>query len=259
MSHTRTRWDKESALAYVRAIEVPGRSPVLRQLAKGQPAKADTDPGQPGVYINEGMIISVSQNLSGDEARYVQDCTLLASLAAKKKLNSFSQPQEWYQLYFEVLTQCGWFGTGSGFSDYQAQGSTVIVNKAVLEVISGILSASEIVAIRSALDALENLADSDGRIVLWDHASHSTKAANFQVASASKSGNDILLKMGAYYFFTTQGTTKFLWMTFSSSNIEFHKKNDNIQLDLNAFQALKDVVKDKVISILPDHIKAIEI
>ena len=48
-------------------------------------------------------------------------------------------------------------------------------------------------------------------------------------------------------------------MTFYSSDTESNKKIENLQLDLNSFDSLKDMVKDKIKPLLTEHIKEIDI
>lgn len=55
------------------------------------------------------------------------------------------------------------------------------MDKVVRDILAAIATDSEVAVAQKVLDALKNMADSDGRIVLFEHSSYKDQAGSFQI------------------------------------------------------------------------------
>lgn len=197
-------------------------------------------------YVNDGSLVSFVEGLSKKKQQDVLNSTLLAQLAANRKHDRENDTVKWYKFYREVLENVGWVIQDFGFSKFNAGGSEFSVDKVVLDVLAAIATGNEMAIVTETINAVKNLSDGDNRLVLFERASHSLKKGNFQISVASESGGVILMKIGAFYFSTTENVTKVLWFRFSSQTADMYKGNQTINLNMDVYDEVRDDIIDKL-------------
>jgi hypothetical protein len=172
--------------------------------------------------------------------------TLLAQLAANKKYDREVQTQDWYKYYQSVLEPLGWVIQAFSFDKYNASGDSFQMNKAVIEILKAIASKDEAAVSQATIDALGALDSGSHGLVLWNSASNSVTAGNFQIAPCILSNGSVVMKNASFYFNTTESTTGFLWFTYSTSKMSLYKSTNTMTLDGDIYAKVRQAVIDKL-------------
>lgn len=235
-----TELSLKERLEFVQNLELD--EPKLR--TRDLPSAPEITPNDMANYVNDGSLISFVTGLSIEDKSDVLNSVLLAQRAANKKHDRYSQPEDWYKNYHEILTTIGWVGGQDSFQKYTADGTTVKVDDVVLQILGTLaIGGAAITAITQALNALQGLSAHDKQFTLWEQSSHSLTTGNFQIAACEKSGDGLVLNLGTFYFSATQTATRFLFFDYSSTAITLFTGGQTMVLNKDVYaQIRKDVM-----------------
>jgi hypothetical protein len=198
-------------------------------------------------YVDDGSLVSFVAGLSSEDKTDVLNSVLLAQLAANKKHDRYAEPEAWYKSYHQILSTIGWVGQQDTFKEYKTTALKINVEKAVLEILGSLaLGATAIALVTQALSALGNLSKHDSTFVLWDQSSHSLTTGNFQIAASEKSGTDVVLHLGTFYFTATQTDTHFLFFDFSTDDIRLSNSAMTMTLNKDLYAHVRNSVIRKL-------------
>jgi hypothetical protein len=228
---------------YVEGLYLPEIDPHL--VTKGLVATTQEDNKKSG-SINAGNLVSFTANLTGRDKYDVLHSVLLAQLVADNKNNRNDKPIEWYNDYFKVLTNVGWVVQGEPFAPYNASGSTVTIEKTVIELLSAIASGQMVLIVKQVLESLRNLSENDRGFVIWDRSTHSKKNGNFQLSGVTKDNTSIALSAVNLYFSANQTDTKFLWFSYSTTQVSLNYRNSSLTLNQEIYSTVRDKIKEKL-------------
>lgn len=196
--------------------------------------------------IVAGNLVSFTANLSGQDKHDVQNSILLAQLVASGKYDRNDKSKEWYDYYFDILTNLGWIIQSAPFIPYEASGSTVKIQEAIIGLLAAIATQDVILIVKQALDALKSLHQKNKGFVIWDRSTHSKKNANFQLSAARKDNTSIALSATNVYFTASQTDTKFLWISYSKARVSLQYKNSVLTLNEKVYSDIRDSVAEKL-------------
>lgn len=250
----------EQRLAEIKDLSLPAYEPRLRhRLLRSHAKQALAPSDDPTGYVVDGSMVSFVANLDPQFQSDVLNSTLLAQLAANKKYDRETNTVEWYKFYRNVLENVGWVVQSFDFLKYNASGDSFTVNSVVVDVLKAIATGNEIAIVAQSLDALKALSGDDGRLVLWDSSTHSASAGNFQLGVASMSGGNVIMKLGTFYFSTTESTTSFLWFSYSSTEMSLYKGGQSIVLNEEIYSKVRQTVIDKLGKAAQDFVGNLDI
>jgi Replicative DNA helicase len=204
--------------------------------------------------VNAGNVISFTANLSGQDKSDVQHSILLAQLGASGKYSRTDKPTDWYNSYFQILTNVGWIIQGDPFVPYTAKGSTVTIQEAVIGLLAAIASQNVVLIVKQALEALKELHQNDRGFVIWDRSTHSKKNGNFQISGARKDNTSIALNATNVYFTATQTDTKFLWFSYSRSEVSLFYRNNVLTLNQDVYSSVRNTIEQKLKNHVTDYV-----
>jgi hypothetical protein len=236
------RRNAESLRKYIEGLELAEPRDPKRGIAKHQAADG-TSPS--AAAVDAGSQVSFVVGLTDQQKSDTLNSTLLAQLAASKQVNRDSDPQAWYDQYINVLSQVGWVLQNFSFTQYQASGSTFDVNTVVLEVLAEVATGDELSAATATLAALEANPSGDGATLL-NTETHSASQGNFQIAVASNVNGTVIMKLGVFYFSTTDTIVQILGFRFGSSSTSFFKDAEVINLNNDVYSLVRDAVIAKL-------------
>lgn len=222
-------------------------------------ASKEIESDSKGAYVNNGSLVTFVDGISAQHKKDVLNSTLLAQLAATKKYDRYKDTEAWYKFYIDTLEKIGWVAQSFSFSEYQVSGSTFTVDKVVLDVLKAIASENEMAVVQETLKALEALSDKDGKLVLFDSNSHHQGNGNFQIASARETDGDVAVNLGAFYFDSTQNSTKVLFFEFKSSDTKIFKGTESAVLNEEVYSQVRDKIVTKLGGKIAQNVDEIEI
>ncbi len=245
-----------AAAAFIDQLELAEPLPELQALKLSGASPQD---GKKSGYVDDGSVVSFVAGVSAQNQSDVLNSTLLAQLAASKKYDRFKDTENWYKFYLDVLSNIGWVAQAFKFEQFTASGATLKMDKAILKILAAIASKNQIAVVTATLKGLEELAGSDGRIVLLDTQSQNAGNGNFQISSVAESGGKIAMSLGTFYFNTKQQNTRFLWFSFNSSKIRLFQDAEDITLNDEVYGPNRKKIIDKLGDNAKKYIDEIEI
>lgn len=222
-------------------------APHLALLPAMPAALAPTPPTtQPSGYVDDGSMVSFVAGVNQQHQQDALNSTLLAQLAANAQYDRTKDTVNWYKAYAQVLETVGWQVQNFNFNQFEASGNTFTVDAVVLQLLSSIATQDELAIAKATIDALQGLDKGDGRLALFNSASHPASNGNFQLAAAVESNNILMLKVGAFYFYSNETTTDFLWWHYSSSDTKFWQGGQVMNLNDQVYGQVRQQIIDKL-------------
>ncbi|PFJ30942.1 hypothetical protein CN964_21270 [Bacillus cereus] len=201
----------------------------------------------PSASVVGNSVIAFTSKVQGQQRNDLKNATCLAQLAAMKKHDPFTDTENFYRFYTEVLANIGFVVQGFDFTKHEVSGSTLAVDKVVIEVLAAIATEDEVALVKASLDALKALSDDDGRLRLFSTSSHSAEYANFMLGVANQSDNgDVAFKVGAFHMNSTENNTRFLWFSYSTSNTNLFKSGQVLTLNEDVYSRNRATIIDKL-------------
>lgn len=189
-----------------------------------------------------GFVAGVPAALKAD----AQNSTLFAQAAASAKYNRTKQPGDWYTEYGNVLATIGWSSSDFGITQYESHTASFSVDKVVLEILEAIASGGESEILEATINALKGMEQGEGSLKVFEHASSSDNASNFQVSVFAVSDGVIAMKMGVFYFRTKDQVTNALVFKYKSDRITLHTGSQILNLDGDVFSAVWETIIERL-------------
>lgn len=196
--------------------------------------------------VDAGSLITFSGGISKRDQADVKNSCLLAQLAANKKFDRETETEQWYRFYADVLENVGWVIRGFSFEKLSSYGASFEASVIMMEILAAICTADEMMAVKATIDAFRKLANDDYRVRIFDSCSHSDKKGNFQHSSCFLKDGSVTMNLGACYFSTTQHITRLLFTKFSASDVEAYKGSQQVELDMDVYDQVRQMVIDKL-------------
>lgn len=121
--------------------------------------------------INNRMLQSFAADLTEQQKSDVLNSTLLAQLAADKAYpkdeHGRYDVKGWYNKFSEVLLNLGWVSQNTAFWQYKIHGESFTADKAILEIINGLLQNNALLLAQATINALKNLPENDSKLTLF--------------------------------------------------------------------------------------------
>ena len=213
--------------------------------------RSTTDNQKQG-FVDSGSLVSFTNGVKGQQKDDVLNAALFSQLAAEYQYNRETETTQWYNYYANVMEKIGWVMQDFEFQHYQAGGGKFSMDKVVIEILSAIATGNEIAVAQEVLSALKNLADDDGRIVLFEHHSYNNQAGNFQIMPCNQDeSGQVVMAMAGFHFKAKEDRTKFLFFEWDSDGIDIYKSVQVVTLDLDVYS----VVRSNIVQRLGDQAK----
>jgi hypothetical protein len=177
------------ALSFVEEVEMPAArhrraAPpgVFRAPEEAVTASLDTTKDQAAVVGSD--VISFVSGVTTDRREAIVNSSLLAQLVAKKKVSDPNRIYEWYDAYFEVLTNVGWVMQDRSFAEYQESSKNFEAHKAILAVATTLLGSapSALALVTTTLNSLHSMDESTPWITIFNRESQTARAGRFQIS-----------------------------------------------------------------------------
>jgi hypothetical protein len=232
----------QDRIAFVSSLELPD-SPALSAVRLGLPNLIDD---QPAALVDDGSVVSFVADLSAEHQSDVLNSTLLAQLAANKKYDRWTKTVDWYKYYVDVLGGVGWVIQEFDFTKFDSQGNSFSVDKVLMELLAAIATQNQLAIALDALKALKALSDDDHRLELFNSASHSTSNGNFQIGTCSEAKDNVAMSVACFSFDAKQIDSKFLWFSYSASDMSLFKASQSVSLDEEIYAGVRKAVVTKL-------------
>src|SRR5437879_8363572 len=150
-----------TAEAFVEGLELP---PAPRRRTRGvftSETRNVLDETKNQAMVVGSDIVSFVAGLTPQVREVIVNCSLLAQLAANRRVPSRDDIRAWYDVYFDTLTHLGWATQERGFSEHRETGDDFEAHDAILAVASVVLgpATTALAVAASTLHAMKSMSD----------------------------------------------------------------------------------------------------
>ena len=252
--------DIRRALAFVNKLELPPAPRRTRGTPRAKPQPVFSE-GRSGARIVGSAIVSSSAGTTSLVREFIINSSLLAQLAANRRVPMREDVFAWYDAYFETLDQLGWVIQERGFSEHRNIGNQVDVHQAILSVASTILSqsAAALMVVEATMKAMELMADG-AWLRIFNRESRAEKEARFQFTvteSESERGSTTVLM--AFELRARSTLTQVLFFKFPSADVTLRHASGRVAINPDLVAEINPVIARKVSAFTSDFIEDLPI
>lgn len=203
--------------------------------------------GAESAEVNAGSLASFVEGLTDENKADVKNSTLLAQLAANYQYDRYADAFEWTKFYISVLENVGWNIPQFDFSDYKISGTTVQMDKVVLEILAAVATGNEIAIVNRTLDALSKLDGDSKQLTIWDSNASDASKGNFQIYPVSQTPeNSVVMIMTGMQFDATTTHGRFLFWSWSSTSIKIRTAASRFELNRDVYDQVRAAIIKKL-------------
>jgi len=227
-------------VSFVRSLELENYSGGFH--GKGYIAGSPKSEG----WVDAGSLVSFTSQLTAQHKEDVLNSTLLAQLAADKKYDRFSQTEDWYKFYTEVMGKIGWVMQSLKFDKYNSTEKDFKISQVVLQLLRALIGGDEELML-VVKETLDGLAKSAGGVTLFSSKSASAKHGNFQILPCTvDKSNQVNVCFLASYFQTTKVDSNYFFFTYAKQDITLFKSGQVFTLNEGVYSKVREEVKKKL-------------
>lgn len=260
---------KRNAMHYIQNLELPELPSMPRATTTATTiatidttvdtvSKIDT-----ATCINDRMLQSFAAGLTTQQKSDVLNSTLLAQLAANKAYPTDAAGKYdvsgWYSKFSEVLLNLGWISQNTFFKHYQMSGKSFTVDKALLEILTGLLEQNSLLLAKAAISALNNLPSTDNKFTLFNFNTCSDQMGNLSLGVCTESGGTVDYSFAAMYLETSKKIKQILFVDFSTSEFKLYTGTNTITLNSEVYAIVREEVVKKLNNMAAAYISALQI
>lgn len=248
----------EVATQFVNTLELPPAD-LKADLVGATPIDFDQHKNQTLIVASD--VLSFVKGVSVERRKDIVNASLLAQLAATKKVPSKENFPEWYDAYFDVLEHIGWVIHDKGFSSYEHEADDLETDEAILQVAQGFFvpGSTAITMITSALKALKKSKD-EPWITLWERESKEAEGARFQVSLAEQEEDgQFLITLMAFKLKATSKITRILVFKIREDGVKLEKWDGKITINEDVVASIRDKVKEKIAVYIDKYLAALPV
>lgn len=244
---------------FVADLELPD-IPVLtgaRDIAQGSAADF-LDQGKDQAAIVGSDVISFVNGVSKEKRRAILDSSLLAQLVAKKIVSDQTQIYDWYDAYFDVLSNIGWVIQDRGFADFAESSEGFEAHEAILKIALSMLGpgTTALALVKSTLESLQSLEVDSPWITLFSRESQHANTARFQVSLAQQDENDsFFVTVMAFGLEANAKVTQVLFFKFRSNSAKLRHLSGMVTINTDVLTNIQPQIAERIAAFQNDFIR----
>lgn len=177
--------------------------------------------------VGEGLL-AFSAHLTDDNRTDAQNAFLFATLVANKKFPLESQGQEWYLLFREVMTNSGWTPVTKYYNDLEVAGTSVRMDKLVLEILGSVVAGLAVpgpataLILKTAGDAITALKKRDTALTLYERNLLNHGVGGITAGVCTEVNGEAIMAVGAVRFLRRNTSTKVMFVDVDVRNVKLY-------------------------------------
>ncbi len=248
VSNTLKKISVRSALEYV------SKAPIARTRAtRGRDVPTtvatafETAKTQAAVVGSE--IVSFVSGVTAERREAIVNASLLAQLVAKKKVSDPMRIYDWYDAYFDVLTNIGWVIQDKGFAEYKESSTNFEAHKAILAVATVVLGAAPtaLAIVTSTINALHSMDESSPWITIFNRESQEARVARFQISLAEQDADgQFFVTLMAFGLEAKSNITQVLFFKVKKQEATLRHYSGRVTINTTVLDGVGDAIKTKL-------------
>lgn len=193
-------------------------------------------------------VVSFTSEVSAQRRQDIQDCTLLAQLAANAKVNQSANIFAWYDIYFDVLSNLGWSIASKQFDSHESHGEEVDVHEAIILVATTLLGAGStgLALVITTLNAMKTM-NASPWITIFKRESHKLKAQSFQIAVVEQNPlGQTTVTMMAFALNVSSVMNQIVFFKIQTDDVTLKNCSGSITINDGVLNAIREGLRKKV-------------
>ena len=202
--------------------------------------------------VGEG-VLSFSSGLSSENRSDAQNTFLYASLVANKKFPQEHQGKEWYELFREVMTNAGWTPVSKYYNDLHISGTSVRMDKLVLEILGSVVAGLALPGPTTALmlkvagDAIAALQKRDTALTVYERNLLAHGVGGITAGACTEQNGVAILALGAVRFLRRNTSTKVLFVDVDTRSVKLYRGETLFEKNDLLANATREVIANKLV------------
>jgi metacaspase-1 len=253
----------ETAREFVKRAPLPaprsraGRGPRTRAAALETTPTLALDAAKTQTAVVGSEIVSFVTGVTAERREAIINSSLLAQLAATKKVPDAARVYDWYNAYFDVLTNVGWVVQDKGFAEYKESGTDFETHKAILAVASVALGAAPtaLAIVTQTLQSLQSMNESRPWITIFDRESRRARTARFQISVAEQDPDgQFFVNLLAFGLEAKSDVTQVLFFKVRKEKAKLRHYSGRVTINSAVLGGVADVIKAKLVDHARDFV-----
>jgi hypothetical protein len=164
---------------------------------------------------------------------------------------------DWYNAYFDVLTNVGWVVQDKGFAEYKESGTDFETHKAILAVASVALGAAPtaLAIVTQTLQSLQSMNESRPWITIFDRESRRARTARFQISVAEQDPDgQFFVNLLAFGLEAKSDVTQVLFFKVRKEKAKLRHYSGRVTINSAVLGGVADVIKAKLVDHARDFV-----
>jgi hypothetical protein len=237
----------ESARAFVAKVQIPSAQ---RSRAADDTVPLALDSAKTQAAVVGSDIVSFVSGVTAERREAIINSSLLAQLAAKKKVSDPARIYEWYETYFDVLTNLGWVVQDRGFAEYEESAENFEAHKAILAVAAVVLGAAPtaLAIVTSTINALHSMDTSRPWITIFNRESQKARTARFQISLAEQDAEgQFFVNLMAFGLEASTDVTQVLFFRVKKQSAKLQHYSGRVTINTPVLDDIRDAIKAKLV------------
>ena len=227
------------------------RGTVTRSVGAGETAvpalPASPLPAGLQAAVDAGTLLSFVDGIGTQERDDVLHAVQLAHRGASGRFDRGTQVAEWYGLYTEILEQIGWTSERLAFAEYRQDEGDLRLDQAALKVIAAVATQNQLSLLTEALDVLQEMADGDRAIEVFNFHTSSSTGGNFQIGAVQRSdGGTLAMALGAFHFTSDDRRRRVLFTSWGARHLRFWTAAQKMTLNTALYAPHRELIRQKL-------------
>ncbi|MGQ0649767.1 MAG: hypothetical protein ACT4P7_19615 [Gemmatimonadaceae bacterium] len=237
-----------SAREFVSGADIP--APRRSRSAAAPTTQVAFDSAKTQAAVIGSAVVSFVNGVSAERRDAIVDSSLLAQLVAKQKVPEPDRIYDWYEAYFDVLTNVGWVVQEKGFAEYKEASKDFDAHKAILAVATTLLgpAPAALAIVKSTIDALESMNESSPWIRIFNKETQSARAARFQIGLAEQDANgEFFVNLLAFGLEAKSSVTQVLFFKARSTEAKLQHYSGRVTINTGVLDGIRAEIKKKLL------------
>lgn len=254
-----TKVTKASARTFVTTARLPAapKGPKRRDITLPSFDEATTQ----AAVVGSG-VLSFTAGVPAQKREDLCNATLLAQLAANRKVPDRTNIMPWFDAYFGALMQLGWSVQQSGFREYTGEIDGLETHQAVRNVAAVLLgpSPAALAVLLSTLDAMQSMHRDSPWITIFDREHRDSKSTHFQIGLADQLPNGgLVMHLMAFSLETSAKITQVLFFKLKKKKVRLQQNAGQAIVDVGVLTSVRAALKKRLADHVTDFIATVEI
>lgn len=203
--------------------------------------------------VGEG-VLSFSSGISGENRSDAQNAFLYASLVANKLFPEENQGKEWYMQFRDVMTKAGWTPTSKYYNDLHVSGTSVRMDKLVLEILGSVVAGLALPGPTTALmlkvagDAIAALQKRETELTLYERNLLNHGVGGITAGACTENDGVATMALGAVRFLRKNTSTQVLFVDVDTRDVNLYRGETVFEKNDLLAKATREVIATKLIA-----------